>query len=420
MAELVRAGAVPPSVRTVNLAGEPLRRELASALYSLPGIAEVHNLYGPSEDTTYSTAVLVPRDGGAPTIGLPLSGSRAYVLDGGQEPLPAGVPGELWLGGAGVARGYFGRPDLTADRFRPDPFATVWGEPGARAYRTGDRARRRPDGEIEFLGRLDYQVKVRGFRVEPGEIEAALLSHPAVAEAAVVARDDSEGVRLVAYVVSSDGAEPGRRGDRRALVRPAASGRGGRPRQLLRSRRALAARHPGGEPDPPDLRRRARAARPARGAHGGGPRRRRRGRTAGRSRAAGRAHRPPPPRRRPAALVRPAAALARPPPGAGEPGLQHAPGAPPGGGGRAGRPRRGLDRPRGAPRDSAHHLRRGARRAGAAGGPARAGPPAGGRSRRFACGRGRRRSRPAARRGGAPAVRSRPLASAAGTADPPR
>ncbi|HVR99225.1 MAG TPA: amino acid adenylation domain-containing protein, partial [Thermoanaerobaculia bacterium] len=196
LAELVRAGALPDSVRTVNLAGEPLRRELVSRLYESSGVQEVYNLYGPSEDTTYSTGVLVARsEEREPSIGRPLANARVYVLDvlgHGLRPVPPGAAGELWLGGEGLARGYLGRPDLTAERFRPDPF----GGAGGRLYRTGDRARWLAAGELEFLGRLDHQVKVRGFRIEPGEIEAALARHPGVAEAAVVVRED----RLVAYV----------------------------------------------------------------------------------------------------------------------------------------------------------------------------------------------------------------------------
>ncbi|HSF40408.1 MAG TPA: amino acid adenylation domain-containing protein, partial [Thermoanaerobaculia bacterium] len=199
MAELVRAGGVPSSVRAVNLAGEPLRRELVTRLYGLPGLAEVHNLYGPSEDTTYSTGASIPRqeDGREPAIGRPLPGTRVYLLDRSLELVPPGVPGELWIGGAGLARGYFGRPELTAERFRPDPLGE---RPGDRLYRTGDLVRRRPDGELEFLGRLDHQVKVRGFRVELGELEAALASHPAVAEAAALAVGEGAERRLVAYL----------------------------------------------------------------------------------------------------------------------------------------------------------------------------------------------------------------------------
>jgi amino acid adenylation domain-containing protein len=202
-AELVRAGGIPASVRSVSLAGEPLKGALAEALYAA-GVGTVRNLYGPSEDTTYSTWSVVPRGSGRePTIGRPLANTRAYVLDDALEPAPVGVPGELYLGGAGLARGYLGRPALTAERFVPDPFAAG----GGRLYRTGDRARRLADGELEFLGRLDHQVKLRGFRIEPGEVEAALLRHPAVRETVVMVRDAAPGgPRLVAYVGAGDAA----------------------------------------------------------------------------------------------------------------------------------------------------------------------------------------------------------------------
>jgi acyl-coenzyme A synthetase/AMP-(fatty) acid ligase/acyl carrier protein len=199
MAELVRQGAVPASVRTVNLAGEPLKRALVSALEERLPEARVRNLYGPSEDTTYSTWAPQERGEGEPGIGRPLPGTSARVLDRAGRRTPAGVPGELHLGGAGLARGYLGRPDLTAERFVPDPFAS---HPGERLYRTGDLVRYRPGGELEYLGRLDHQVKLRGFRIELGEIESALLGHPEVRDAVVVAREDGPaGLRLVAYVV---------------------------------------------------------------------------------------------------------------------------------------------------------------------------------------------------------------------------
>ena len=198
-AELVESAGWPSSVRTVNLAGEALTGALARRVHLRPGVNRVLNLYGPSEDTTYSTEAAVAGQGGEPTIGLPLPGKRAYVVDRNLEPLPPGVPGELLLGGGGLARGYFGRPGLTAERFVPDPFAA---EPGGRLYRTGDLARRRADGELEFLGRLDRQVKLRGYRVEPGEIEAALAEQPGVREAAVLPRSG----RLIAWVA---GPEPG-------------------------------------------------------------------------------------------------------------------------------------------------------------------------------------------------------------------
>jgi amino acid adenylation domain-containing protein len=199
MMELARQGAIPPSARTVNLAGEPLARALVDRLHE-QGAGRVINLYGPSEDTTYSTIAIPARgDSRPPSIGRAISGTRTYLLDRSLNPVPVGIPGELLLGGAGLARGYLGRPELTAAAFLPDPFAD---EPGSRLYRTGDLARYRPDGEIDFLGRIDHQVKVRGFRIELGEIEAALLRHPEVREAAVLVREDRPGdKRIVAFVV---------------------------------------------------------------------------------------------------------------------------------------------------------------------------------------------------------------------------
>ena len=202
-AALVRLGAVPAGLVRVNLAGEPLPRALVETLYAA-GAGEVCNLYGPSETTTYSTVAHLARgESGVPGIGRPIANTRAYVLDRRLEPVPIGVPGELYLGGAGVARGYLGRPALTAERFVPDPFGPLaGGEPGGRLYRTGDRVRWRPDGALEYLGRLDQQLKLRGFRIEPGEIETVLGRHPAVRAAAVIAREDVPGdMRLVAYVV---------------------------------------------------------------------------------------------------------------------------------------------------------------------------------------------------------------------------
>jgi amino acid adenylation domain-containing protein len=204
LAELLRQGALPPSVATVNLAGEPLSRALVEEAYRTGTVERVYNLYGPSEDTTYSTWALVPPGAGAPvTIGRPLPGTRAYVLDARGLPVPFGAIGELHLAGAGLARGYFHRPELTAERFVPDPFAPL---PGGRLYRTGDRVRYRPDGELEFLGRVDQQVKVRGFRVEPGEVEAALTAAAAVREALVTTCELRPGdLQLVAYAVPAPG-----------------------------------------------------------------------------------------------------------------------------------------------------------------------------------------------------------------------
>ncbi len=200
-------GVRPAALREVVTAGEQLRvTDAVRGWFGALGIP-LHNHYGPSE-THVATAHVLAGDAAAwpllAPIGRPVANARCYVLDAGGEPAPTGVPGELFLGGEGVARGYVGRPELTAERFVPDPFAA---EPGARMYRPGDRARRRGDGVLEFLGRTDDQVKVRGFRVEPGEVEAVLERHPAVREAVVAVREDEPGDRrLVGYVVPSGGA----------------------------------------------------------------------------------------------------------------------------------------------------------------------------------------------------------------------
>jgi amino acid adenylation domain-containing protein len=185
-------------LRRVLLGGEALPPDLAARVHAaIPGA--LFNVYGPTEATVWSTAHRVDRVDGPVSIGQPLSNTRGYVLDDALHPQPVGVPGELCLGGAGVARGYLDQAALTAERFAPDPFSSI---PGARMYRTGDRARWKADGTLEFLGRLDQQVKIRGFRIEPGEIEAALREHPSVRAAAVTVREDAAGDRrLVAYFV---------------------------------------------------------------------------------------------------------------------------------------------------------------------------------------------------------------------------
>jgi amino acid adenylation domain-containing protein len=181
--------------------GEALAPALASTLAGR--VRELWNLYGPTETTIWSTVEAVS---GLPvTIGRPIDNTHVLVLGRSGEPVPVGAAGELCIGGLGLARGYLKRPDLTAERFVPDLLGR---EPGARLYRTGDLARWRPDGCLELLGRLDQQVKLRGFRIEPGEVEAALAAHPAVREAAVLVRRGDEDRRLVAYVAGVPGLDP--------------------------------------------------------------------------------------------------------------------------------------------------------------------------------------------------------------------
>ena len=198
----------PNSVRTINLAGEPLPGALVEAIHAKAGRdgarVRVLNLYGPSEDTTYSTWAEIPRGATWPVIGRPVGGSRAYVVDRRFRLTPTGVPGELLLGGDGLARGYLARPGLTAERFLPDAWSGV---AGTRVYRTSDLVRYLPSGDLQYLGRLDHQVKVRGFRIELGEIEAALRAHPSVGEAAVLARRDGDDQLLVAFLQAEAGGE---------------------------------------------------------------------------------------------------------------------------------------------------------------------------------------------------------------------
>jgi surfactin family lipopeptide synthetase A len=190
-----------PDLR-VLCGGEALPPELAEAL--LERTAELWNMYGPTETTIWSTTKRIT-DAGDITIGRPIANTTIYVLDAKMQPVVVGVPGDLYIGGAGVALGYWGRDDLTKERFLPDPY----GPEGARIYKTGDRARYRPDGSLIFLGRSDNQVKVRGYRIELGEIEAVLAHHPAIERNVVVVRSDASGdQRIVAYCVYGKSGEP--------------------------------------------------------------------------------------------------------------------------------------------------------------------------------------------------------------------
>ncbi|KAG2869649.1 Dimodular nonribosomal peptide synthase, partial [Phytophthora cactorum] len=184
--------------RTVNTRGEATTEGLKLSLQGLG--CHVNNQYGPTETTIYSTAASLETGAtGKPSIGGPVRNTQLYVLDQGLKPVPPGVAGELYIAGEGLARGYLGRPDLTAERFVANPF----GQPGSRMYRTGDLAKWLPDGSIDYLGRADHQIKIRGFRIELGEIESVISRYPGVAQVTVMAREDQPGnQRLAAYVVA--------------------------------------------------------------------------------------------------------------------------------------------------------------------------------------------------------------------------
>ncbi|MDB9360604.1 amino acid adenylation domain-containing protein [Nodularia spumigena CS-588/02] len=204
IAQLLQLNAIPNSVNTVNLAGEPLTWKLVQQLEELPHIQQIFNLYGPSEDTTYSTYIQlkdITINSPNPPIGRPIANTQVYVLDKHLQPVPVGVPGELYIAGAGLARGYWQRPELTAEKFKTPPLCASASLRESTLYKTGDRVRYLPDGNIEYLGRLDHQVKIRGYRIELGEIEALLSEYLEIQESVVIASETSSGDKnLVAYI----------------------------------------------------------------------------------------------------------------------------------------------------------------------------------------------------------------------------
>ncbi|MTA64616.1 MAG: amino acid adenylation domain-containing protein, partial [Actinobacteria bacterium] len=206
MSRLIHHRPLPDSVRVVTLAGEILHRELVDRLYQRSESLRVWNLYGPTETTTFSTGGLVDRsETSSPAIGQPLLNTSLYLLDEQMQPVEAGQVGEIWIGGEGVAAGYLHRPKLTAEVFVPDPFGE---EPKGNLYRTGDQARSRADGSVIVLGRLDHQVKLRGLRIELGEIDAQFLQQQDVGEAVtVVSQIGTTEPKLVAYLVAGQGCE---------------------------------------------------------------------------------------------------------------------------------------------------------------------------------------------------------------------
>ncbi len=420
---VAETGARLEALRVLHLGGEALSRTAVERLAAAVGAGcTLYNGYGPTEVTVNSLLFEIGRPGDLRggermPIGYPSAENAVYVVDRWGGAVPVGIPGELWLGGPGVARGYLGRPELTAEKFVPDGFGA---EPGGRLYRTGDLVRWRADGTVEFLGRVDHQVKIRGFRIEPGEIEAVLRQHRQVREAVVVPRERPGGAILVAYV-AADEAGPGAgelrdflRGrlpaalvpsafvrlaelpltptgkvDRRSLPEPDLDAGEEREEPRTPAERTLAGifeevlgisgvgrtdsffhlgghsllatrvmsrvrQGPGGG---------SAVAGPLRGAHRGGPggaaRRDRWRRPARRPRRAGDAG------RRAAAVVRPGAALVPRAAPARHSGLQHPPAGAPAGAPERRRPRRGAARDRPPPPGAARHLRR-------AGGAARA------------------------------------------------
>ena len=204
------------SLRHIFCGGEAMTEDIPRRVFATVN-AELHNMYGPTEVAIDSIYYSVPRQHfrSIVPIGRPVANTQAYVLDHYRQPVPIGVPGELYLGGVQVGRGYHNQPERTAERFLPDIFSNV---PGARLYKTGDKVRFLADGNIEFLGRIDHQVKILGFRIELGEIEWVLQQHPAVRQSVIVVREDAPGYkRLVAYVISA-GSSPALVGELRSLL----------------------------------------------------------------------------------------------------------------------------------------------------------------------------------------------------------
>ena len=205
MNELVKLNLIPEEIQIINLAGEPLKKTLVSKLYETSAVEKVFNLYGPSEDTTYTTFEMVSRDDEKVTIGKPVDKTRIYLLNEDLQLVPEGAVGEIYIGGEGLARGYFQKSDLTAEKFLPNPFAENEGE---RMYATGDLAKYLPEGKLDYLGRKDNQVKVRGFRIELGEIETILSRHPNIREAAVITKENKNNeLELIAYLIPAEKSE---------------------------------------------------------------------------------------------------------------------------------------------------------------------------------------------------------------------
>jgi acyl-coenzyme A synthetase/AMP-(fatty) acid ligase len=203
---LVDAGwQAPPGFKAL-IGGESLAKDLAKQLLAMN--VALWNMYGPTETTVWSTCWRVEQPENGIVIGHPIANTQIYVLAPTRQNCPVGVAGEIWIGGEGVALGYLNRPELTSERFIPDPFATAATAATGRLYRTGDRGRWRSDGQLEHLGRLDYQVKIRGFRIELGEIEETLATCPIVSSVVAIAREEAPGdMRLVAYVVEKNATE---------------------------------------------------------------------------------------------------------------------------------------------------------------------------------------------------------------------